>query len=301
MKTFDKNHGRVTGLLLLVLAGLLLSGCSTKPKEPPVVRNEKNRATGFLSQGNKQFDAGLYDPARESYKKALSIFGSINDDDGIIDSLLSLARAGMVLGGGKETAELLTYAESYALMTKKPHLIRSVYNFRGEFLLKNGDYEGALALCADDKVPGLSGDSEEAAGMFRIRGKALKRLERYPEAAEALKRAIEIDTKLMHEADLAADYYILASVHSLTGDYPRAMETIQKALELDRKIESKSGIAADLAAMATIYEKSGDNESALVFWHKAYLAWRGMGLDSEKKEAADAIRRLSGNTAVFLP
>lgn len=297
-----KRKSLIPAIIVLGVLAIVM-GCSTKPgaKEPPALRAEQNRAAGFLSQGNKQFDAGLYSAADGSYNRALDIYGALNDNGNVVRTLLALVRSDLVQGRNSQALERLEYAQLWASLTSKKHYLRAVLNARAEYHVRIGEPEKALELCDGKLVPDLPDLSPERGAMYRVKGKALKRLNRLEEAEKALEKALKIDSALFLEGDMAADCYVLASVYSVMGRYKKAVEYAKQALELDRKNESFTGIAADLTALALIHEKSGDTKTALVWWHRAYMAWRGLGFEKEKKEAADAIHRLSGDVTVKLP
>jgi tetratricopeptide (TPR) repeat protein len=85
-------------------------------------------------------------------------------------------------------------------------------------------------------------ESEEKAAQMRLhlgdlwnhKGKELFRTHRYPEAKEALLKAVEI------KPELADAWYVLACIESVKGEKEGALSRLRKAIELEPAYKEKA-------------------------------------------------------------
>jgi tetratricopeptide (TPR) repeat protein len=95
-----------------------------------------------------------------------------------------------------------------------------------------------------------------------VRGLCLREIKSYTEAEDAIKRSLNIHEKGKYLEKAGYDWYLIASIRSLSGNTSGALEALESALEFDRRVENSWGLAADWRAMGVVYKKSGKTQEA---------------------------------------
>lgn len=280
--TSDKPRYYLLPAAALVL--LLISSCSTKPEEPEILYTRSNQADALILQGYELTDAFNYGLAWASFDEALDIYASLDNREGMIQSLLALGRTRRMTGETDDAEELYHHAYSMARFADNPRLMRSVLNHQADLALRNGDPVRAVDLLADTD-PGVF-DGRERSAQLRLKGAARYAMGAEEEAIGLLTEAAGIAEAAGEDVVAAQAYYKLASIASLGARFDEAEAWALKALASDKSQEYGPGIAADLRALAIISAKSGHKEIAEDYYRRSWLAWRGL----ERKEDAETAR-----------
>lgn len=271
-------------LLPLLALVILISSCSTKPEEPEERYTRRNQADALILQGYQLTDGFNYDLAWASFDEALNIYASLDNRDGMVQSLLALGRTRRMTGNTDDAEELYHHAHSMAQYSDNPRLMRSVLNHQADLALRNGDPVRAVDLLADTD-PGIF-DGRERSAQLRLKGAARYAMGAEEEAIALLTEAAGIAEAAGEDVVAAQAYYKLASIASLGARFDEAEVWALKALEADKSQEYGPGIAADLRALAIISAKSGQQDMAEDYYRRSWLAWRGL----ERLEDAEASR-----------
>jgi len=193
-----------------------------------------NEAYAFLDEGEdakaREILQGILDNARSSpYEKALCLQGLsqilYNEDD---------------IAGAIEANEKALALDS---LDNKSHF-NLVYQV-AQMNLMDERYDGALA--AIDRWTALTGN--ETAEALALKGNALYRLERYPEASAAMQKAIDMspDPSDTWQQILVASYYD-------AENFPEAAKAAEAILAKD---PSKKTVARQLASIYIEMEQGG--------------------------------------------
>ncbi|MDC7219582.1 MAG: tetratricopeptide repeat protein [Spirochaetales bacterium] len=271
------------GVFLYVFLGLalLFAGCSSLPGDAEAVTERFEAATGVYNLGESQFNQGLYEASRLSFESALFQYAVLDEREGVVKSYLAMGKSAAALGNHGEALKSFEEALPLAEDLEDNLLIRDTANHFANCYLAMDDLERAGIWSEYGPVNG--DDSREMAEYYRLKGTLAKREGTYEEALTLYDRALKIDKGLKDSLQMGTNYYLKGSAYSLMGQYEMAESALLTALKEDRFYEILPGIAADLTALGLVLEKDGREEEALVYFHRAYLAWKGQG--NEEKAA----------------
>jgi len=268
---------------------LVISACSSAPKTPPqslVVRNEAGR---LVLLGAKALREGQSAAAREYYAEAYRMYTFVDEPEGRIRALDGLGR---VPGGDFDAWEK---AQEIGQNSGDETLIALASLLIAERNISSRDpasVERAVNLL-NQAIEKLGSRQNDKARALRLYGSALKQVQRYEDAIQAIKIAIDIDNKNKAFIELASDYYLLASIYSKQGDYSAAITFLTSAIDFDRRSENGSGLGSDYLALGTVYEKAGDLEKARLNYQKAldiFTAGRFTEKIEETKQRISALK-----------
>ncbi len=165
----------------------------------------------------------------------------------------------MAMGSPRHGGRHVPRARVTGPATAGPSLLFVSTNNLGELYLARGEAaQGARALpgSARQCPRGPRTRAQEAHPPSRPRDGAERTWGTRQGARLLCKTSLEINlaNKLIDEA--AADYYMIASVHSLQGDYEEADKNAQLALAWTRRSRTRPGIAQDLYALGLIAKQA---------------------------------------------
>jgi len=118
-------------------------------------------------------------------------------------------------------------------------------------------------------------------------GLAEKALGRWTEAESAVRQALVIHEKNLRLEDAAYDWFLIASMRSVSGNYNGALEALETAISLDRRVENGFGLASSWEAIGDVNEKAGKPEDAMAAWQRAAEIYEAIGL----RERVEMLRR----------
>ncbi|MFH1980240.1 MAG: YcaO-like family protein [Pseudomonadota bacterium] len=135
--------------------------------------------------------------------------------------------------------------------------------YMGQSLIAAGAPDKALTLLTE--AARLDPPDQEAASIYAYTGVALKALERYEAALEALSRAERLDAERTDVHNLKGFCYFKLKAHE------KAIESFKKVIALD------PSSAIDYANIASNYRDLGDREKAIQFYETALALDPGIG------------------------
>jgi tetratricopeptide (TPR) repeat protein len=121
-----------------------------------------------------------------------------------------------------------------------------------------------------------------AAGCVTL-GMAEKQLGRWADAEAAVKRALDIHEKNRYLEDAAYDWFLIASIRSVSERYPEALEALGMAILFDRRAENSFGLASSWQALGDVYQKAGRPGEAAAAYRRAQEIYRAIGLGDRAK------------------
>ena len=272
-------------LILLIL--LLISACSTQPKNPGVTYNLRRQAESQLSQGNKQADRGELGQALSLLEDAMQL--AVASDDPGLRVRVGLSRGNVLfsLGRREEAAEAWNNAlgEAESIGDRELTAVSRIHIARGRLLSSGG--ESAAAESVRDEVTRdmaqVRSDQLYTAFAWMVIGLAEKELGRYAQAETALRRSLEIHEKDRNFELAAYDWFMIAFFRSLAADYRGARQALEMAIDFDRRVENSWGLASDWRALGDVNRKAGDHDAAQTAYSRAAQIFRAMG----NREAAE--------------
>lgn len=129
-------------------------------------------------------------------------------------------------------------------------------------------------------------------------GSVLRRLNRYDEATEKHKKALELFSEVDDEEELTTTYTYLGIISDLKGKYDEALNYHHKALELNKKDNDARGIAASNHNLGILYQKIDKYDQALEYYNNALRYWEEAGNKdalASTLNSIGAVNELRGN------
>jgi len=259
---------------MLVLA---IATCSSAPPKSDTETQVKDQATDAAASGQKYYSQGRYDLALQFFLQALEANASVDNVDGVIKSRISIGQVYLVTGREQAAEDMLTSAKEQA-RDRSPSLFIDSSIGLAELSLRKNDPQKALAMLQEAlSAPHGKLTPEQNGVLYHDIGSAWKSAGDMGKALDWLSRSLQnnLTNKLWEAA--AADYYMIASVHSKQGDFAGASSNAEQALALDKKVESAPGIAKDLYALGIISSKKGNTVEAYDYYQRAYNAFATLG------------------------
>jgi tetratricopeptide (TPR) repeat protein len=279
-------------LVLLGFAASGLAGCSTPPRNPADVYDLRRQAEAQLELGSRQADRGSYEAALLLLNEAMRLAVSV-DDPGLRiraglsrgNVLLALDRSGEALGSWEAALEEAEKNGGGELLA-----VTRVHIARGRLLSGGADIAGAVREEVGREMGNIKSGRNYLAFAWSVIGLAEKELGRYAEAEAAVKRGLDIHEKGRYLEQAAYDWFLIASIRSLSGDYEGARQALESAIALDRRVENSYGLASDWRALGDVYGKAGKSgESRLAYLRSAEI-FRSTGNDQAAAEVLGRIK-----------
>jgi tetratricopeptide (TPR) repeat protein len=163
----------------------------------------------------------------------------------------------------------------------------------GELYLRNEDPKKSLSIFQEAISSHAKLTALQTGVLYHDIGAAWKGAGDMGQALQWLSRSLQsnLANKLLEA--VAADYYMIASVHSKQGDFASAQASAEQALAFDKKIENSPGIAKDLYAMGLIALKKNDSAAAYDFCQRAYSAFASLGDKNGMKKTLQQLVQLA--------
>ncbi|MDR0588971.1 MAG: tetratricopeptide repeat protein [Spirochaetaceae bacterium] len=277
--------------LFFFLASFVLGACSSAPERPAELFTVRNETETQLNLANREADRGNYEGALTLLEEARRLAASTDRPPLLIRVWLSQGNVLFSLGRVEEARDLWNAALAEAERAGEEELAAAsrIYMARSVLILGEDTAapEKVIAAVTED-LARLKADRLNSALGLTVIGLAQKELRRWTEAENALTQALNIHEKDRYLELAAYDWYLIASVRSVSGRYDPALEALFQALALDRRAENSYGLGMDWLALGDVYKKAGRNDESLAAYRRSGEIFRAIGLE---KEAAEAERR----------
>ncbi|MDR2069324.1 MAG: tetratricopeptide repeat protein [Spirochaetaceae bacterium] len=277
--------------LLFTLAFFVLGACSSAPERPAELFTLQNETETQLNLANREADRGNYEGALTLLEEARRLAASTDRPPLLIRVWLSQGNVLFSLGRVEAARALwdAALAESERAGEEELAAASRIYMARSSLILDGGagTPEKVIAAVRED-LARLKSDKLNSALGWTVIGIAEKELRHWAEAESALAKALDIHEKDRYLELAAYDWYLIASVRSVSGRYDSALEALSRALALDRRAENSYGLGMDWLALGEVYQKAARGDEALAAYRRSAEIFRAIGLE---KEAAEAERR----------
>lgn len=267
-------------IILLALISLLLTACSSLPKNNRGVQSQNIRikAADYMQYGNQYFDRMEYNHALELYKMALQLNTSVYNEPGIAENHLAIGKTYMAIGTISSGIAHLYKALNITEGSEYNQLhIRVLAGLCEVWLIADDSTKSSFYIQkALYKAENTRLDNATTALLFHSAGAFYKEAGDLSLASDYFYKASELNERSGEQKKLAANYYMLASIYSLQEQYQTALAYLQKALVLDQQTENSYGIAKDLHAMALVLDRAGQKAESYDYYRRAFLVYNSL-------------------------
>ena len=295
-KEHIKTKYKIPLLFLPVLLLPVFSSCSTAPKRPAEVFSIQALADSIMGRANKEADQGNYAQALILLEEAWRL--AVTTDRPNLRVRVNLAKAStrFAMGQTEEAERIWRSAEREAEFSQEPMLASACRIFRARNLLLAGKADPAetLELVLQEQNM-LKSDKIFYAVSWTVKGMAEKELGHFAEAEKSVMNALAIHTKGNYLEQAGYDWYLIASIRSVSGDYRGAIEALRNAINYDRRAENTFGLAMDWAAMGDVYRKLERENNATRSYRRSAEIFRAMDKEKEAKEVESRIKVQTGS------
>jgi tetratricopeptide (TPR) repeat protein len=274
-----------------MLAVFALGACSSAPERPAELVTLRNETETQLNLANREADRGNYEGALTFLEEARRLAASTDRPPLLIRVGLSQGNVLFSLGRIEEARACWNDALAEAEQAGEEELAAAgrIYLARGALLLGEETPEKVIAAVSGE-LTRLSRDKLNSALGWTVIGLAEKELRRWAEAENALTKALDIHEKDRYLELAAYDWYLIASVRSVSGRYDPALEALSQALALDRRAENSYGLGMDWLALGDVYQKAARGDEARAAYRRSAEIFRAIGLEKEAAEAEGRAR-----------
>ncbi|MFP3090707.1 tetratricopeptide repeat protein [Treponema sp. TIM-1] len=274
--------------LFFALAVFAPGACSSAPERPAELFTLRNETETQLNLANREADRGNYEGALTLLEEARRLAASTDRPPLLIRVWLSQGNVLFSLGRIAEARALWDAALAEAERAGEGELAAAsrIYMARSALILgEGGDTAEQVIKAVTEDLARLKSDKLNSALGWTVIGLAEKELRRWTEAENALTRALDIHEKDRYLELAAYDWYLIASVRSVSGRYDVALEALSQALALDRRAENSYGLGMDWLALGDVYQKAARGDEARAAYRRSAEIFRAIG---REKEAVDA-------------
>jgi len=275
---------RVAVLPLFVLI-ICVSCSSASKKGAGDIDILRSQTESELEIANKEAGRGNYENAlrilRECKRKAV-----LTDDSSLLIRIsLSLGNVLLTIGSQDEAFAEWEAAAAEAQKTGNKELVSVCKVFQARGRLVSGR---ATAQSVLDEVKREEGNIKTSALYialsWQVKGLALREMRSFKEAEDAVRRSLAIHEKEKYLENASYDWYLIASILSLSGDSKGAIAALESAIAIDRRIENSWGLAASWRALGDVYRKNGNAKEAADAYSRAKAIFTAMGNEHEAAE-----------------
>jgi tetratricopeptide (TPR) repeat protein len=262
----------------------LFLSCSSQPKNAGDIYDMRIDAETQLEQGNTESDRGNYAEALVFFNQA-NRFAVLTDNSSIlIRSGLSIGNALFALGNTEEAFEAWNKALKEAEFAVNSELaaLSRVHIARGKML--TGDMSPSIRNEVNADLSRIKSRTYSAFA-WTVVGLAVKELRNFTAAENAVRKALAIHEKDSNLELAANDWFMIASIRSLSGNSSGAITALETALRYDRRTENSWGLANDWLAIGDVRKKAGKPDAARTAYLRAAEIFRAMGNDEAAEKA----------------
>ncbi len=218
----------------------------------------------LLAQGQRLFNQGGYNQAKEINELALEVAERSGDKSALARALVGIGRAYASRGDYAQALEHLQRGlKILEEIGNKAHIsgtlinIGRIHNLRGDYAQALEQYQRSLKISEEisDKI-GIAEALNNIGVVHQSRGD-------YAQALEQYQRSLKISEETGDKARIAATLNNIGIIHRSRGDYAQALEQYQRSLKISEEIGDKAGFALRLNNIGIVHYSRGDYAQAL--------------------------------------
>jgi tetratricopeptide (TPR) repeat protein len=242
-----------------------------------------------LEAANKETERGNYETALLLINEAQRLAVSADDPALIIRVALSRGdifsylnrpvEAQAAFEGALGEAERIGNAELAAL--SRIYAARSRLRGGGDPVELRDQVQRELSLIKKEQADLALG--------WTVMGLVEKELGHWEDAEKGIKNALDIHVRGGYLEKAAYDWYLIASIRSVSGEYQGALNALEEALSYDRRAENTYGLGTDWRAMGDVYKKAGKGPAADIAYRRSADIFRSINMEKEAAEVEGRI------------
>ena len=265
---------------------VLFSSCSSTPRRPAENLEQRNNAANLLNNANRAANQGRYDEAFIFLNEARRIALSTDDPALRIETSMSRANILFSMGHNDEAFREWEHAALEAELSGEDEMaaLSRVYSIRASLTLLGNSDPVNLNEAQNHRNtlltlnPAFRRNTHSQAALFVSLALAEKLLGNWTGAEEYARNALVIHERGNFLENAAYDWFLIASIRSLSGNYNTALEALQRSIEFDRRAENSFGLASSWQAMGDVYNKAGRRSEANAACQRAAEIFRAISL-----------------------
>jgi len=269
---------------IICISIFIIASCSSAPDNPGDVYFLRTQAEEGLETANREASKG-------NFEFALSLLtghkrSAILTDDLSLIVRVTLSKGNVLFSLGRfdEAFAEWDYALKEAVLSANAELISisKIFAARGNLLSQRVSAQSVL-----DEITRESANLKTrlyTAFSWQVRGLALRDLNRWREAEEAVNQSLSIHDKDKQLENASYDWYIIASIRSLSGNLTGALQALETSIAIDRRIENSWGLASSWRAKGDVLRKDGREAEAIEAYIRARTIYAQMASSREAEE-----------------
>jgi tetratricopeptide (TPR) repeat protein len=277
---------------------LMLAACGHAPPERSELRET---AVRWDQRAHAAYRAGDYDGARADFQRALDIYRSLEDAEGIGTELVNLSTIHLAAGDTDSAMRVLApMLENPGIGFAPGQQAEAAYRlaFIRERRRESKEAEQmaaqAQALCRQANCASAGAILNLRATLAQARGERVM-------AADLAQQALQAARQHADRIEQANASRLLGDLRLAQGAHPEAEKHYREALELDRAAEVPKKIALDLLGIGQSLRAQGRLEQALGYFQRAHSVADSIGDRATAESAQAAIRELEPATGQRRP
>ncbi|MCL2293608.1 MAG: tetratricopeptide repeat protein [Spirochaetes bacterium] len=281
-------------LLLTTIVFLFAVSCSSAPRKSSEVNTRKNRAADFMGFGNRYFAHGIYSQALVFFYMALDENIAADFDYGKSRVKGSIGRTHLLMGNLSDAERYLLESYNLAKQLGDRALLASAASKLAE-LYVFGNLLSEAEKFASEAIALARTNSNTMAEALHILAMIERRKGMSEKALTTIDRAIRINRRNRAHINLAANYYLMASIFSQQGNFNKATEMLHIAIREDRLIENSYGIAQSYKALGIVALRNNQREEAYPFFIRALNIFRVIENVHEERSVLEFLIEISAD------
>jgi len=265
-------------ITIFAVFAALAASCSSAPKNAGDIYHLRSLAEKELDLANREAGRGNFDLALSFLVECKRRAVLADDMSLTIRSCLSLGNVLFSVNRREEAFAEWEQAIDLSQELKNSELlsVSRIFNARGK-LLSGGASAQAVLDEVTREASNIKSDNLYIALSWQVRGLALRGIRSFSQAEDAVKRSLDIHLKERYLENASYDWYLIASIRSLSGNAAGAISALEEAIALDRRIENSWGLAASWRAAGDIYRNAGNSAQAAQAYNRARAIYLAMG------------------------
>jgi len=272
-------------LVLIFFTAVFLLTCSSAPKNPGEIFLLRDQAEAGLVAANHEASRGNFEVSRTMLAEYKRLAVLADDQSLIIRVCLSYGNVLYSLGRADEAFAEWDRAlyEAGKLGSAEILSLVKIFYARGNLLSGKVTPDAALIEVTRESA-NIKSSRTYIAFSWQVRGLALRLLERWSEAENAVRQSLAIHEKDKYLENASYDWYTIASIRSLSGNLQGALQALETSIAFDRRVENSWGLAASWRAMGDVLRKAGRESDAVLAYQRSRDIFTAMGKEDEARE-----------------